>query len=385
MSEVFAVGIGQTEVGEHWDRSLRQLGAAAVRAALADAGVDAVDALYVGNMLAGDLSGQHHLGPLLAEHAGLAGVEAMAIEAACASGAAAFRAGVTAVASGLVESVLVVGVEKMTDRPGKEVTQGLATAADADFESQIGLSFVAINALLMRRYLHEHRLERSAFAPFVVNAHANAVHNPNAMFRFPVSAADFARQAMVADPITMLDSSPVCDGAAAVVLCSGDRARGLGRHAARVRACTVATDTLALHDRRDPLELAAAARSARRAYELAGIQPGDLDLFEAHDAFSIMTALSLEAAGFAARGRAVDLAASGAIQIGGQLPLSTRGGLKARGHPVGATGVYQLVELLQQLRGEAGATQVRDATLGMAQNIGGSGSTVVTTILEAVR
>ncbi|MBN2192394.1 MAG: thiolase domain-containing protein [Polyangiaceae bacterium] len=385
MSEVFAVGIGQTEVGEHWDRSLRQLGAAAARAALADAGTDRVDALYVGNMLAGDLSGQHHLGPLIAEHAGLLGIEAVAVEAACGSGGAAFRTAFLAVASGHVEAALVVGVEKMTDRPGKEVTQGLVTAADADFESQIGLSFVAINALLMRRYLLEHRVSRDDFAPFIVNAHANAVHNPMAMYRFAVSAAEFSRQAMVADPISVLDSSPVCDGAAAVLLCSRDRARGLGRNAARVRACTVGTDTIALHDRRDPLELAAAVRSSRRAYELAGIQPRDIDLFEAHDAFSIMTALSLEAAGFAERGRGVAFGASGAIAIDGDLPLSTMGGLKARGHPVGATGVYQIAEVLLQLRGEAGQNQVKNATLGMAQNIGGSGATVVTTVLEAVR
>ncbi len=385
MSDVFAVGVGQTEVGEHWDRSLRQLGAAAARAALADAGTDEVDALYVGNMLAGDLSGQHHLGPLIAEHAGLLGVEAIAVEAACGSGGAAFRTAYTAVASGLVGSALVVGVEKMTDRPGKEVTQGLATAADADFESQIGLSFVAINALLMRRYLHEHRLTRDDFAPFIVNAHANAVHNPNAMFRFPVTAAELARQPMVADPISVLDSSPVCDGAAAVLLCSAERARGLGGRAARVRACTVGTDTIALHDRRDPLELSAAVRSSRRAFEVAGVAPADIDLFEVHDAFSIMTVLALEAAGFAERGRAVALGASGAIARGGQLPLSTMGGLKARGHPVGATGVYQIVEVVLQLRGEAGENQIADAALGMAQNIGGSGATVVTTILEAVR
>ncbi len=385
MSEVFAVGIGQTEVGEHWDRSLRQLGAAAARAALKDAATDRVDALFVGNMLAGDLSGQHHLGPLIAEHAGLSGVEAIAVEAACASGGAAFRAATLAVASGLVESALVVGVEKMTDRPGKEVTQGLASAADADFESQIGLSFVAINALLMRRYLHEYRLSRDDFAPFIVNAHANAVHNPNAMFRFPVTAAEFARQPMVADPISVLDSSPVCDGAAAVLLCSAKHAGGLRGRAARVRACAVGTDTIALHDRRDPLELSAAVRSARLAFEVAGVAPGDIDLFEAHDAFSIMTVLALEAAGFAERGRAVTLGSSGAIARGGDLPLSTMGGLKARGHPVGATGVYQIVEVILQLRGDAGENQIAGATLGMAQNIGGSGATVVTTILEAVR
>jgi acetyl-CoA C-acetyltransferase len=289
------------------------------------------------------------------------------------------------VASGLSDAVLVVGVEKMTDRPGSHVTAGLASAADAEFEAQMGLSFVAINALLMRRYMHEYGVSHADFAPFVVNAHANAVNNPNAMFRFPVSAEAFSQPNMVADPISVLDSSPVCDGAAALVLCSAERARELGKRAARIRACCVATDTLAIHDRRDPLKLEGVACSAQRAYENARIQPNDLDLFEAHDAFSIMSVLSLEACGLAERGRGVELGANGSIQIGGQLPLSTMGGLKARGHPVGASGVYQVLEVVQQLRGEAGANQVDKAQLGMAQNIGGSGATVTTTILEAVR
>ncbi len=385
MRDVCVVGVGQTKVGEHWDRSLRQLGTEAVRVALDDARLETVDALFVANMLSGEISGQQHLGPLIAEHAGLAGVEAVKIEAACGSGGAAIRAGFASVASGLSDAVLVVGVEKMTDRPGSHVTAGLASASDAEFEAQVGLSFVAINALLMRRYMHEYGVSHADFAPFVVNAHANAVNNPNAMFRFPVSAEAFSRPNMVADPISVLDSSPVCDGAAALVLCSAERARELGTKAAKVRACCVATDTLAIHDRRDPLKLEGVARSAQRAYEMAGIRPSDLDLFEAHDAFSIMTVLSLEACGLAERGRGTELGANGSIQIGGQLPLSTMGGLKARGHPVGASGVYQALEVVQQLRGEAGANQVRGAELGMAQNIGGSGATVVTTILEAVR
>lgn len=385
MADVHIIGIGQTKVGEHWDRSLRQLGVAAVRSALRDAELEEVDALFVGNMLSGEVCGQQHLATLIAEQAGLPGIEATRVEAACGSGGAAMRSAFAEVASGLSKVVVALGVEKMTDRPGPEVTAGLAGAADADFEARMGLSFVAINALLMRRYMHEHGVAHADFAPFVVNAHDNARLNAHAMFRFPVGPADFARSPMVADPISVLDSSPVCDGAAAVVVCSGDVARASRRPSVRVRTCAIGTDTVAVHDRRDILRLEGVARSAHRAYEATGISPSDIDLFEVHDAFSIMSALSLEACGFAEPGRAVDLAQSGAIRLDGRLPLSTRGGLKARGHPVGASGMYQIVEVAEQLRGELGRGQVPGARLGMAQSIGGSGATAITTLLEATR
>ena len=385
MRDVSVIGIGQTPVGEHWEQSLRDLAVQAVVAAMKDAGVgpDDVGALYVGNMLSGWLTGQEHLGTLVADHAGLRGIEAVKVEAACAAGGAAFRQGYLAVAGGACDIVVVVAVEKMTEKPNGQVTTALASAADADFETEHGVSFVALNALLMRRYMHEHGLRHSDFAPFVVNAHRNAVHNPNAMFRFPVSEEAYRNARMIADPICLLDSSSSADGAAAVVLCRADWARRFAEQPVRVRASAVATDTIALHDRRDPLFLEAAAVSASRAYQQAGINPRDIDFFELHDAFSIMAALSLEAAGFADRGRAVDLAQRGEITLEGRLPITTMGGLKARGHPVGATGMYQIVETVLQLRGQAGANQVRDARLGMAQNIGGSGATVVTHILEA--
>jgi acetyl-CoA C-acetyltransferase len=381
MPQVSIIGVGQTTVGEHWDRSIRQLTTEAIRAALADAAVDRVDALYVGNMLAGELTGQEHLGALVADHAGLRGVEAVRVEAACASGAAALRAGVMAIASGLAQRVMVVGVEKMTDRPGAEVTAGLASAADADFEAEVGLSFLAINALLMRRYMFEYRVPHEAFAPFVVNAHQNARRNPRAMFRFPVSTEEFLRAKMVADPVNLLDSAPLCDGAAALVLSARSEVPS-SCSPVHIRACEVATDTLALHDRKSPMAFAAVAESARRAYQKAGARPEEIGLFEVHDAFTIVTVLSLEASGFAATGHGTELGAAGAIGIEGRLPISTMGGLKARGHPVGATGVYQIAEVALQLRGLAGPNQVSRPRLGMAQNIGGSGSTVVTTILE---
>lgn len=382
MRDVAIIGIGQTEVGEHWGVSLRHLALGAVQAAMADAGVMNADALYVGNMLSGELEGQEHLGALVADFAGLRGIEAFKIEAACGSGAAALRMGYIAVAGGLADIVVVVGVEKMTDTVGPDTTAALASAADADHEAAHGASFVTINALLMRRYMHEYGYSHQAFAPFAVNAHRNAVHNPHAMFRFPVSAEKFAQARMISDPINLLDSSPICDGAAAVVIAPAGQAQNHSVAPVRVTASAVGTDTVAVHDRRDPLVLEGAALSTRRAYNQARIGPSDIDLFELHDAFSIMATLSLEAAGFAKRGEGLRLAQEGGIGIDGRLPVTTMGGLKARGHPVGATGIYQIVEVVQQLRGLAGKNQVRNARLGMAQNIGGSGATVITHILE---
>ena len=384
MREVAILGIGQTPIGEHWELSLRHLAGEAVIAAMADAHVEPpqVEALYVGNMLSGPLNRQENIGAMIADWVGWRGIEASKIEAACGSGAAAFRSGLIAVASGACDLVAVVGVEKMTETVGPTTTSSLATAADADWETAQGLSFVAINALVMRRYLHEFGWKHNDFAPFSINAHANAAHNPNARLREPITQKEYARARMVADPINLLDASPIGDGAAAVILCSADRVRPNGQPAIAVAASASATDSIAVHDRDDPLYLAAAGQSAQKAYAQAGIGPQDLDLFELHDAFSIMAALSLEACGFAERGQGVRLGLEGEIGPRGKVPVATRGGLKARGHPVGATGVYQLVEVVQQLRGEAGETQVPDARIGMAQNIGGSGATVVTHILK---
>jgi acetyl-CoA C-acetyltransferase len=383
LRDVSIIGFGQTPVGEHWELSLRHIAAQAVLAAMQDAGIDRADALYVGNMIASETSGQHHLGALVADFVGLRGIEAFRVEAACASGAAALRAGYLAVASGAADLVIVVGLEKMTDAIGNSITTALAEAADADYETPHGLSFVSINALLMRRYMYEFGVRHEDFAGFAITAHQNAVNNPYAMFRRPITKEEFVQARMIADPINLLDSSPVADGAAAVVLCPTDQARSFSEHPVRIRACEVGTDSLALHDRRDPLFLEAAYISVQKAYARAGVTPADIDLFELHDAFTIMAALSLEAAGFARRGEGVRLAMDGSIALNGRIPISTMGGLKGRGHPVGATGVYQVIEVAQQVTGRAGANQVPNARLGMAQNIGGSGATVITTILEA--
>jgi acetyl-CoA C-acetyltransferase len=386
MRDVSIIGIGQTEVAEHWDRSLRHLAGDAVLAAIEDAGIEptAVDALYVGNMLSGLLTGQEHLGALIADFVGLRGIEAVKVEAACGSGAAALRLGYGAVAGGLHDFVVVAGVEKMTDTVNAETTTGLVMAADADYESVHGLTFVSINALLMRRYMYEHGVQHEDFGHFSVNAHRNAVDNPKAMYRRAVTIEQFARARMIADPINLLDSSGIGDGAAAVVLCpssmAGEYQNGGVVH---IKASAMTTDAVAVHDRPDPLWLSAVEASALKAYQQAGVGPRDLDLFEVHDAFTIMAALSLEASGFAERGKGVWLAQSGEITREGRIPICTMGGLKARGHPVGATGIYQVAEVVQQLRGEAGANQIANARLGMAQNIGGSGATVITHILEA--
>ena len=384
MRDVSIIGLGQTPVGEHWEKSLKVLAGDAIQAAIKDAQVERVDALYVGNMCSGTLNGQEHLGALISDWVGLRGVEAVKVEAACGSGAAALRLGYVAVAGELADFVVVAGVEKMTDRPGEQVTAALAMASDGDFEAQNGLSFVALNALLMRRYMHEYGVPHGDFAPFAINAHKNAIGNPYALFPHAVTVEDFCAAKMIADPVNLLDSSPVCDGAAAVVLCPTEIARQFTARPVRIRASSAATDTIALHDRRDLLGLEGAALSASKAYSQAKVTPKDIDLFELHDAFTIMSVLSLEACGFAERGRGVRLGTQGDIAIGGQVPVTTMGGLKARGHPVGATGIYQVIEVALQLREQAGANQVRDARLGMAQNIGGSGATVVTTILEVV-
>jgi acetyl-CoA C-acetyltransferase len=384
MRDVSIIGIGQVDVGEHWDKSLRELGYYALNAAMRDARLEHIDTLFVGNMLSGELTGQEHIGAIIADFAGLRGIEAIKVEAACGSGAAALRMGYITVAGGMSDFVACLGVEKMTDRQNDTVTSALAMAADGDYEALHGLSFVSINALLMRRYMYEHGYKKEDFAPFAINAHANAVNNPHAMFHAPITNKQFAESKMIADPVSLLDSSPIADGAACVILAPTAIAKEFTEKPVRVRASAIATDSVAVHDRRDPLFLEGGAISAQKAYAMAGVGPADIDLFEVHDAFTIMSALSLEAAGFAPRGKGVALALDGQIGLGGRIPITTMGGLKARGHPVGATGMYQIAELATQLRGEAGQNQVQNARLGLAQNIGGSGATVVSTILESM-
>lgn len=384
MRKVAVLGIGQTRVDEHWDKTLLELAGEAIFAALNDAGRSRAEGLFVGNMLASQLERQSHLGALIADWIGFRGIEALTVETACSSGATAVRMGTMAVASGMMDSVLVVGVEKMTDTLPSETTAALATAADADWEVVHGITFVSLNALIMRRYMYEYGWEHGDFAPFSVNAHANGALNPFARFQRPITAETYKKAAMISAPINLMDSSPLGDGAAAVLLVPAETiTQHGGRPLVTVEGSASATDSVAIHDRHNPLWLAAAEKSSLDAYRQAGVGPGDIDLFEIHDAFSIMSALSLEACGFAERGQGPRLGLDGDITPQGRIPITTLGGLKARGHPVGATGAYQIVEVVQQLRGEAGPAQINGAKIGMAQNIGGSGATIVTHILKA--
>lgn len=385
MTEVVIAGIGQTEVGEHWDIGLRDLAFAAIQDAVKDAGGLRPQSLFVGNMLAPNLSNQAHLGVLIADFAGLLGIEAVTVEAAGASGGAALRQGYLAVASGMVDVALVVGVEKFTDRVGPGVDAALATTGDADFEAVQGMTPTAQAALLMKRYMHEHGVPKDGFAGFALTAHANGVGNPCAMFRKAIKPETYARAEMVSDPVNMFDIAPNADGAAAVVL---TRRELLPPNApqplVKVAGSASSSDTLALHDRRDMLSFNTAQVSTGKAFKQAGIEVDDIDLFEYHDMFSIYAALQLEAVGFAARGQGWKLAADGEIGLKGRIPSATMGGMKARGFPGGAAGVYQAVDAVTQLRGRAEANQVRDARVALIQSLGGPASTAVTHILRTI-
>ena len=390
MRDVSIIGVGQTPVNEHYDLSLRELALRAMRAAMQDAGVERVEALYVGNALGGQLSRQEHLGVLLADYAGMHGIEAARVDAGEASGGAALRQGFIAAAGGLTGRtggaglVMVVGVEKMTDLTTPYRLDAETALTDREFEGEQGVTPAAVGGLLMRRYMHEYGAPLEAFEGFSVNAHANAEHNPHAMFRSRLKPGAFAAAPMVADPVTLFDIAPAGDGAAALILCPSEMARDLAPQPVRVAGSALATDALPLHDRSDPLALRAVRTAAARALEQAGVGIDDIDVFELHDSLTVLTALQLEACGLAARGAGWRLASTDAITLSGRTPLSTFGGLKARGNPVGAAGVYQAVELVLQLRGEAGANQVGAARRGLALNVGGAGATAVAHVLERV-
>ncbi len=383
MTDVVIAGVGQTPVGEHWDTSLRELALHAIEAAIQDAGGIQPQALFVGNMLSPTVSGQAHLGALIADFSGLTGNEALTVEGAGASGGLALRQAYMLVAAGAAEAALVIGVEKLTDQTGNEVEAAISTAVDSDYEAVQGLTPTAQSALLMRRYLHEFNLSHDSFAGFPVVAHANGVNNPNAMFRRAIKVASYQRAGMISDPLNMFDIAPGADGSAALLLTRRDLLPPSFSHPlVRISGSSSVTDTLALHDRPDPLAFQAARLSAERACRQAGILPADIDLFELFDAFSIYAALSLEAAGFAERGQGWQLAQNGDLNLDGSLPISTFGGLKARGNPGGATGVYQVVEAVLQLRDQAGKNQVANAKRALVQCLGGPASTAATHVLE---
>lgn len=380
MSDIVIAGIGQTSVGEHWNLSLRELAHSAIQAALQDAGGIQPQALYVGNMLAPNLSRQAHLGVLLADFSGLKGIEAATLEAGGASGGAALRQGYLAVASGYVQTALVVGVEKFTDQIGAETESALATTTDSDFEAVHGLTPTAQAALLMRRYMYEFDVPAGGFSRFAIEAHTNAVGNRFAMYQKAIKLEAYQKAEMVSEPINMFDIAPMADGAAAVLLTRSDLLPpGFPHPLIRLAGSASSSDTLALHDRQDPLFFKAASVSAEKALLQAGIQARNLSFFEYFDAFSIYAALSLEACGLAEHGQGVNF-----FQNGDHIPCATFGGLKARGHPGGATGVYQAVEATLQLRGTAGSNQVPNAQFGLIQALGGLASTAISHILQRI-
>ena len=383
MTDVVIAGVGQTPVGEHWDTSLRELSLNAIEGAIQDAGGIQPQALFVSNMLAPTISGQAHLGALIADFAGLTGIEAVTVEGAGASGGLALRQAYMMVSAGSADAALVLGIEKLTDQTGSGVEAAIATSVDSDYEAVQGLTPTAQAALIMRRYMHEFELEHEIFAGIPVVAHANGASNPNAMFRRAISVEAYNRAGMVNDPLNMFDIAPGADGAAALLLARRELLPPAFSHTlVRISGSAAVTDTLALHDRPDPLAFHAARLSVERACRQAGIMPQDVHLFELFDAYSIYAILSLEAAGFAERGHGWELAQVDLLSLGGELPISTFGGLKARGNPGGATGVYQAVEAVLQLRGQADANQVPDAARALVQSLGGPASSAVTHVLE---
>ncbi|NLG98547.1 MAG: thiolase domain-containing protein [Chloroflexi bacterium] len=383
MAEVVIAGIGQTPVGEHWDISLRTLAARAMQAARRDAGGIVPQALYIGSFLSSTVSHQANLGALLTGNAGLEGVEGITVEAAEASGAAAFNLAYMAVSSGLVDSALVVGVEKYTDVVGSRLDSAVAEMVDYDYEAVNGVTPAAQAGLVMQRYMYEYGVPRDAFAAFPMLAHANAVNNPNAMYRKALRREAYDSAPPVSDPLNMMDAAPYADGAAAVLLVRSDALPSdLAHPLVRVTGSSVVTDRLSLHDRANILAFEAAGVSVERACRQAGILPQDVDLFELWDGYSIYAVLSLEAACLAPRGEGCRPVQEGWCNLNGRLPILTMGGQKARGNPLGASGVYQVVEAAQQLRGEAGKNQIPGARRALVQTLGGPASTAVTHVLE---
>ncbi|MBR1369659.1 acetyl-CoA acetyltransferase [Methanocalculus chunghsingensis] len=379
MREVAVIGVGCTQFGERWDTSFRELFVEAGTLAIEDAGVggESIDALYVGNMSAGRFVEQEHIGALIADYAGLtrAGhVPATRVEAACASGGLAFRQAVLAVASGMEDIVVAAGVEKMTD--AGDSTDVLSAAADREWEGFAGATFPGLYAMIATDYMHRYPLTRDQLAQVAVKNHYHGSMNPIAQFQNEITIETVLRSTLVADPLRLFDCSPVSDGSAAVVVAPLDRAREFTDAPVTVIGSAQASDTIALHDRRDISTLDASVAAGNRAFERAGVTRKDIDLIEVHDCFTIAEICAIEDLGFVTKGEAGIFYEEGQAYIGGDLPVNTSGGLKACGHPVGATGIKQVWEVVTQLRGEAGRRQVDGAEIGMTQNVGGSGATV---------
>ena len=381
MRDVYVIGCGMTKFGEIWESSFRDLFVEAGLKAIKDAGVDHLDSMYVGTMTSGLFVGQEHVGALMADYLGVAPIPAVRLESACCSGGMAIRMGLLDIASGNSDIVLAGGVEKMND--GADVTYGLSTAADQEYECFHGITFPGLYAMIARAHMHKYGTTRDQLAHVAVKNHHNGSMNPNAQFPRKTTLEQVKNAVLVADPLTVMDSSPVSDGGACVILASEEIAKKLNKPMIKIVGSGVATDSLALDQREDITTLNAVKVSAEKAFKMAGLKPSDIDLAEVHDCFTIAEICILEELGFAEKGKGGKFTEEGHTALTGKMPINTSGGLKSKGHPVGATGVAQVVEIYEQLTGKSGERQIKNAKIGLAQNMGGSGASSVTHIFKA--
>ncbi|MGZ4907818.1 MAG: thiolase domain-containing protein [Halobacteriota archaeon] len=386
MRDVAIIGIGCTKFGEMWHKSFRDLFIEAGILALDDAGISGaqVEALYGGNMSSGIFVEQEHVGAIIADYSGLISnnIPSTRVEAACASGGLALRSGIIAVASQYHDVVISAGIEKMTDVGAEKAIDALASAADREWEAAVGATFPSLYAMMARAHMHEFGTTRQQLAQVAVKNHSHGALNPRAQFRNKITLDMVTSSPLVADPLRLYDCSPITDGAAAVVLVPAERAREFTDTPIYVKAATQASDTISLHDRRSLTTIDATVVAASRAFKTAGLQPRDIDVAEVHDCFTIAEIMAIEDLGFFDKGAGGPATLDGETAIGGKIPINTSGGLKACGHPVGATGIKQAVEIVEQLRGEANKRQVEGAEIGLTHNVGGTGGTVVVHILS---
>lgn len=386
MREVAVIGIGMTDFGEHWELSIKELFVKAAHEALTDANIDKVDSIYVGSMSPGLFCGQEHIAPLLQDYLGMKNIPSTRVESACASGGLAFRQGFIEVASGVSDFVLVSGVEKMTDVSSAQATYALATAADQDMEVFHGATFPGLYAMMATHHINKYGTTREDLALVAVKNHENGLLNPHAQFKMKISVEQVIKSAMVADPLTLLDCSPITDGAAAAVLCPLDFAKKLGKNPViKVSASAHATDTFQLAQRDDISFLKSTAIASQKAYKMAGITPQDIDFAEVHDCFTIAEIMVIEALGFCEKGKGGIFTKEGNTRRDGKIPINPSGGLKSKGHPVGATGVAQVCEVVTQLRKDGKLRQLNKAERGLCQNMGGTGASTLIHILEVVK
>ena len=382
MRDVAIIGVSQTKFGELWDTSFRDMITEAGLKAIEHAGIEGADleAMFVGNMSAGLFVEQEHIASLIADQVGLNPIPCTRVEAACASGGLALRSGIMAVASGYHDIVISAGVEKMTDVV--DPTPIISTAADQEWEVQQGANFPSLYAMMARRHMYEYGTTREQLAMFSVINHKNGALNPLAQFPMEITVDQVLKSSMVADPLRLLDCSPITDGAAAVILCPAEDARKYTDNPVYVKASAQASGTIALQERRDITTIDSTVYAARRAYKMAGLKPEDIDVAEVHDCFSINGLLAIEDLGFVEKGKAGPAVEDGITERDGQIPINPSGGLKSRGHPLGATGIAQTAEIVWQLRGEAGKRQIDDLEIGMTHNIGGTGGTAAVHIFS---